>query len=65
MAAPVSNLASMPSNLAFEDAAGVPLTALTAWQVSNLVARALLVTCSVKALKPLMMSGMQEVASVL
>ncbi|KAK9827094.1 hypothetical protein WJX74_006308 [Apatococcus lobatus] len=32
MAVPVSNLASMPSNLSFEDAAGVPLVALTAWQ---------------------------------
>ena len=33
VAVPISNLATMPASLTFEEAAGVPLTALTAWQV--------------------------------
>ncbi|KAK9867451.1 hypothetical protein WJX84_000712 [Apatococcus fuscideae] len=32
MAVPETHLAAMPSGMGFEDAAGVPLTALTAWQ---------------------------------
>ena len=30
---PADDVAMMPPNLSFEEAAGVPLTALTAWQV--------------------------------
>ncbi len=33
MAVPADDVALMPPNLSFEEAAGVPLTALTAWQV--------------------------------
>ena len=33
MAVPADDVAMMPPNLSFEEAAGVPLTALTAWQV--------------------------------
>jgi len=35
MAVPAENVAMMPPNLSFEEAAGVPLTALTAWQVNQ------------------------------